>query len=85
MDEAADKLETIKTREDFVEFTQLLLKNLGEHPEDWENVTLKDYLGAIAAWTEDMDGYYRNMQLPMPANVDWKVFANILMAASIYE
>jgi len=32
-----------------------------------------------------MDGYYLNMGQPVPKNIDWKLFANILMAAKMYE
>jgi hypothetical protein len=41
-------------------------------------------LEGIAIWTEDMDGYYHNNK-PIPENIEWKVFANILIAAKMYE
>ena len=33
-------------------------------------------------WTEVSDGYYKNMNVPVPANVDWRVFADVLCGAS---
>jgi hypothetical protein len=63
----------------------LLVSNLKNNPGEWENKTLPDYLESMASWTEDMDGYYQNMGLPMPENINWKVFANILVAAKMYE
>ena len=81
----ADKINTIKTKSDFINFVELLLENLKNNPEEWENKTLPNFLDAIASWTEDMDGYYINNNLPIPENIDWKVFANILAAAKIYE
>lgn len=81
----ADKINTIKTKSDFINFVELLLENLKSNPEEWENKTLPNFLEAIASWTEDMDGYYKNNNLPIPENIDWKVFANILAAAKIYE
>jgi hypothetical protein len=42
-------------------------------------------LEGIAIWTEDMDGYYHNNNKPIPENIEWKVFANILIAAKMYE
>ncbi|TWR27465.1 hypothetical protein FPZ43_13385 [Mucilaginibacter pallidiroseus] len=77
--------DNVQTKEDFVEFITLLVKNFETDPASWENVTIKDYLEAIASWTEDMDGYYINQKLPVPEKIEWKVFANILMAAKIYE
>ena len=85
MEEINNKIAVLKTRYDFIEMVGLLIKDLENNPKSWENITLKDYLGAIASWTEDMDGYYDYMKIPMPANVDWKVFANILIAAKMYE
>jgi hypothetical protein len=32
-----------------------------------------------------MDGYYQNQKRETPRNVNWKVFADALMAARIYE
>ena len=85
MDEIVEKIKVLKTRDDFVEMVGLLIKDLENNPESWENLTLKDYLEAMANWTEDMGGYYINMNFPVPVNVDWKVFANILVAAKMYE
>lgn len=85
MKELIEKLDTLNTKEDFVNFVELLVENLKNDPGEWENKDLASYLGAIASWTEDSDGYYRNMNLPIPQNVDWKAFANILMAAKMYE
>jgi hypothetical protein len=79
------KIAVLETREDFVDLVGELVKDLEGNPQDWENKSLKNYLEAIASWTEDMDGYYDYMKIPMPANVDWKVFANILIAAKMYE
>jgi hypothetical protein len=53
--------------------------------EDWENPDLARYLGALAAWIDDMDGYFKNQNLSTPEQVDWKLFGEILMAARRYE
>ena len=78
-------INNIQTREDFVKFIILLVKDFETRPDSWENVTLRDYLEAIASWTEDMDGYYQNLNFPVPEKIEWKIFANILMAAKMYE
>lgn len=39
----------------------------------------------MASWIEDMDRYYENSNQPIPRNIDWKTYADILTAAKIYE
>jgi len=80
-----DKLEQIRTRQDFVGFLGALIHDLKTNPQDWENPGLDRYLDAAMSWTEDMDGYYMNIGEPMPQDINWKVFAEILAAAVIYE
>ncbi|SDD43839.1 DUF7660 family protein [Niabella drilacis] len=79
------KVENLNTKEDFIAFLELLIQDLRNNPNEWENKSLESYLEAAASWTEDMDGYYQNNNLPIPQNVNWKVFANILVAAKMYE
>jgi len=78
-------LNSIKTKADFINFIHFLLEDLKNNSEDWENKTLPEFLEAIAGWTDDMEGYYINNDLPIPDNVDWKLFADILVAAKMYE
>ena len=85
MDDIVNKLNALETRKDFIDFIRILANDLKTDPVKWENTNLPSYLEAMANWTEDMDGYYNNMQLPVPGNADWKLFAQILMAAKIYE
>jgi len=75
----------INDKEDFANFVRLLVSNLNNNPEEWTNKTLPEYLEGISSWTEDMDGYYQNHGLTIPENINWKVFANMLMAAKMYE
>lgn len=80
-----DVIENIKTREDFVAFIYEFIKDYKENPETWENNNIESFLEAMAAVVEDMDGYYINQGLPVPNTPDWKVMAEILMAATLYE
>jgi hypothetical protein len=73
--------DNIVTREDFIAF----LSDFAAGSATWENNDLGSFLAAMKAWTEDMDGYYRNMGLPLPDAPNWRVFADILNGASIYE
>lgn len=83
------KVEKISTKEDFLEFTQLLVEDLSSNK--WENNNLVDYLEGINSWVDDMDGYFENMRdfeaLEKIKNnqLDWKILAKILLAATMYE
>ena len=79
------QINNISSREDFTKFIGAMLEDFQSSPSSWENRTLGDYLDGIKSWTEDMDGYYSNVSLPTPKNVDWRVFATILIAATMYE
>jgi len=73
------------SRAAFVDFIQLLRDDWKNNPESWENHALDRYLDAIAAWVSDMEGYYLNRGEPMPTNIDWRTFGQILLAAKYYE
>ncbi|WP_026998036.1 DUF7660 family protein [Flectobacillus major] len=79
------KINEINSKEDFVNFIELLISNLKNNPEEWTNKTLPEYLESMSSWTEDMEGYYQNNDMPIPEDINWKVFANILIAAKMYE
>jgi len=57
-----------------------------DNPENWENKTLPDFLGALSAYTEDIQGYYDNMKQNINADkADWSTFTHIFKGARIYE
>jgi hypothetical protein len=76
---------SIRSREDFVAFVKALNKDLHDNPSTWGNPSLGSFLEALAAWVEDMDGYYLNQKKPVPEQPEWKVVADMLLAAKIYE
>lgn len=78
MDKHIDMLGRIKSREDFIEFMKLFVSAEKDR-------SVSCYLEALAAWTADMDGYYRNAGKEMPANINWDFIATLLYAGSIYE
>ncbi len=85
MEDVEKLVRDIKTKEDFVKFVAVLVRELKTNPNNWENKTLGDYLEALQSWTEDIEGYYLNNNLPVPENVSWKIFADMLIAATMYE
>ena len=39
----------------------------------------------ISSWVEDMEGYYVNMGLEMPSDINWQFIANLFYVGKIYE
>lgn len=85
MDELHTAAKTVNDRDSFVNFVTKLCQDLKTRPTSWENRNLEVFLEALGSWVEDMDGYYENMGREAPKDVNWKVFADALMAARIYE
>ena len=76
----------ITDRQSFAKFLDLLCKDFLDNPEKWENKTISDFLEALSAYTEDIQGYYDNMKQNVNANKpDWQTFADIFKGARIYE
>jgi len=80
-----DDLFTVNSKDGLVKLIETLAKDFKDNPDEWENKDLSSYLRAIASWIEDMDEYNENTNQPLPNDTNWKVFADILMAAKVYE
>ena len=78
-------VEEIRSRADFINFIHALRQNLVEKPGEWENRDLPAFLDALAAWVEDMDGYYRNRGQAVPDQPTWLTLGHMLLAAKVYE
>ena len=83
--ELYERVENIKNREDLIKFIHHLRKDLQSNSAEWENITLEDYLEAMEAWINDMDGYYLNNNQIPPEQPTWKNIADILIASGMYE
>lgn len=76
----------VTDRQSFVDFLILLRTDFLDNPKNWENKTLPDFLEALSAYTEDIQGYYDNMHHAVNADkADWSTFADIFKGARIYE
>lgn len=71
----------VRTRADFVKLVRSLAADAGD---EWENATLPRYLEALAAWVEDMDGFYHGQRRPVP-EIAWQAVAEMMVAATLYE
>ena len=85
-DELYISREGLKSKRDFDKFLDLLFKDYKENPEKWENITLNDFLEALSAYSKNIDGYYKNFNIEYDFNKPtWKMFADILLGAKVYE
>jgi septation ring formation regulator EzrA len=74
------------TRIEFIEFLKEFREDLRDYNSNWENITLEDFLEAMEAYTEDVQGFYDNMEMDIDADKPtWENFKTILKGASIYE
>ncbi len=70
------------THKQFPEYVEQLRRN----QEGFENKTLDEFLEALGNYAEDIEGYYKNTNQHVDLEkVHWKVFADLLKGASIYE
>lgn len=75
----------VSTRQNLAAFILALRHELEQELEARENRTLGDFLEALAAWTDDMDGYFLNRGEDVPQQPTWQTLALMLRAATVYE
>jgi hypothetical protein len=85
MTDITQRVGEVRSRHDLAAFVNFLARDLQQHGGDWENNNLPDFLQAMAAWIDDMDGYYTNVGKPMPEQPTWQTIAEILAASRILE
>jgi hypothetical protein len=85
MSTLADKAKLVSSRAELVDLVRELKKDLQRNPDQWVNADLPSFLEALAAWVEDMDGFYVNQGRPVPALPDWGTLADMLMGGRCYE
>ncbi len=75
----------IKTRKDFVKFMEMMSGAYKNNGMNWENDNLDLYLSAMASYSDDVAGYYENTNQGDADSPTWKLFADIVIGASMYE
>ena len=81
----AERARAVQTRDDLAAFVAELKADFDANRGNWTNVDLSSFLEAMAAWIQDMDGYYQNTGQKQSELPPWRIFADILMAARMYE
>jgi len=76
-------LDSLRTRDDFVRFVELLIESLNEPGALWNNATLEPFLLALADTAKKLEGVYdspaeaaRNVASP-----SWEAVAGLLFTA----
>jgi hypothetical protein len=76
----------INSRDDFIELLLLLREDFRLNSQEWENASLDQFLDGLMGFARSMDGYYKNKGLSIDLEKpQWRVFADILLAARVYE
>lgn len=80
----------IHSKDDFIKFLGFFLENYHENYhenfEKWENSNLESFLQSMLSWTKDADGYYQNIEASeIIDNPSWRLFADMLLASTMYE
>ena len=82
MNNPVEKINNIKDMDDFLNFVVELARDANEHPKEWTNTTLTDFLGQLASWVDDISQFDKETDWD---NVDYKTFAKMLYMGKIYE
>jgi hypothetical protein len=81
----AEQARAVSSREDLIAFLEAFNGEFAANRGTWTNTDLASFLEAMAAWSEDMDGFYANGGEDLATLPPWRVLADILMAARNYE
>ena len=79
------RIKDINSKEEFMKFLMELQQDKEQKSDEWENADITSYLEAIRSWVNDMDGYFENMNITMPTNINWKFIATLFYVGKIYE
>lgn len=78
-----EQIKHIKDKNDFIKFVRMLSLDFENHYEEWENVSISDFLERMASWVEDYSVSPFNDIIW--DNVDFQTFSKILYMGKIYE
>lgn len=75
----------VNSKEEFMNFLNELRHDYEQRGEEWENRDINAFLEGVCSWVDDMEGYFRNMNMELPENIDWKFIAILFYVGKIYE
>lgn len=78
--------ESVSSRLSLARLVHRLHVDLVDDPDGWENPTLESFLGALAAYLEDVPASLKNTGSAIdPEAPSWQLFAFVLTGARVYE
>ncbi|WLG70619.1 DUF7660 family protein [Pseudomonas brassicacearum] len=73
-------------QEGFVDFVEMLSRDYVSNRDEWQNDTLEQFLLGLSGFANDMGGYYKNMGEAVDVDkITWRIAAEMLIAATVYE
>ena len=81
----AERARAVQTRDDLAAFVAQLKGDLDANVGEWTNVDLASFLNAMATWIQEMEGYYQNTGEKLCDLPPWRIVADVLMGARMYE
>lgn len=73
------------SKSDLARFIGQFAESLKNDPTSWENINLKDFLEAWAAWIEDIDESRFAAYKGSSGSPPWQMVAEMMLAAGTYE
>ena len=76
-------LDTLRTRDDFVRFVELLVESFNEPGQPWENSTMQSFLLALAHAARNLETYYDSSSeaAQTVATPNWEAIAGLMFSA----
>ena len=84
-DQLGDMGERVSSRAELVAFIGHFSEGVRRGEVRVDNDNLHAYLGALSAWINAADGYYNNCGIDPATVAPWRLFADAVFAATIYE
>lgn len=75
----------VATPDDLAGVIHAMVNDLRKHKDDWANTSLDEFLDALATSVEDIEQTYAARGEAAPDQPSWRLFAELLVAASGYE
>ncbi|WP_431093333.1 DUF7660 family protein [Pseudomonas brassicacearum] len=85
-DELCECAKAVSTRAGFVDFVEMLSRDYVSNRDEWQNDTLDQFLLRLSGFASDMGGCYKNMGEAVDVEkITWRIAAEMLIAATVYE
>jgi hypothetical protein len=79
-EELHEQADQVVSRADFVRFVEAMRTDLKTNPDEWESLTLDDFLESLGAWVNDSAHMPTDTSKPV-----WWTMAQTIFAAKVYE